>query len=239
MNETQFRKMLLKRSLRIVGFAFIVAMITGIAFHLPLDEWIPQSRDWFNQQGAWGMLLYGVCFIVLSLLFVPSSILMIGSGLLFGWLGGSLLSSISCMVAVTVSFWIVRYIGRNYLLQRFVKSRYFQVTSYAIGSRGAWIIGLLRLTPIPFGVGNCLYSLSPVSFKPYFIASWLGLLPGNIIFGYVGFAGGPLLFSREKTSSTTPELALILIGILVSLGIGWYVSRRAARYLRESGTSLA
>ena len=42
------------------------------------------------------------------------------------------------------------------------------------------VVGLLRLSPlVPYSLSNYLYGLTSVTFGPYVLASWAGMLPGN------------------------------------------------------------
>jgi uncharacterized membrane protein YdjX (TVP38/TMEM64 family) len=55
------------------------------------------------------------------------------------------------------------------------------------------VVLLLRLSPLlPFALSNYLYGLTSVDFVPYVLGSWLGMLPGTLVFVMTGaraFAG--------------------------------------------------
>jgi uncharacterized membrane protein YdjX (TVP38/TMEM64 family) len=49
---------------------------------------------------------------------------------------------------------------------------------------------LTRLSPVfPFNLLNYSYGLTSVSLRDYFFASWAGMIPGTILYVYIGFAG--------------------------------------------------
>ena len=65
------------------------------------------------------------------------------------------------------------------------KNETFRRIDRGIGERGAKLILLLRLSPlIPFNVSNYFYGLTAVKFWPYVLASWIGMLPGTLLYVY-------------------------------------------------------
>ena len=45
---------------------------------------------------------------------------------------------------------------------------------------------LSRLTPVPFGIQNAVFALSPIKLAQYLPATCLGLFPGQLINTYLG-----------------------------------------------------
>ncbi len=48
------------------------------------------------------------------------------------------------------------------------------------------IIALLRFCPIPFGFANYAYGMTAIRFWPYFLATVIAIIPGNVLFAWIG-----------------------------------------------------
>lgn len=64
-----------------------------------------------QQWGAYGVLLYIVLFCVGLLLYVPGTLFIMASGLVYGQWWGTLIAFIGANFAITASFLVVRFIG--------------------------------------------------------------------------------------------------------------------------------
>ena len=106
----------------------------------------------------------------------------------------------------------------------------------AIGAGGWKIVALLRLfPPIPSSLQNYLYGLTPIRFWPYLLTSWLAMLPGNVMYVYIGHAGG------VAVSGTHPPILAEWIvagaGLLTTGAVTVYITRLARQQLREHTTT--
>jgi len=99
----------------------------------------------------------------------------------------------------------------------------------AIAAEGWKIVGLIRLSPIfPFTLMNYALGLTRVSLRGYFFASWIGMLPGTVLYVYIGSLIGDLGnlggAGRQRTAS---EWTLYGVGLLASIAVAFYVTRIA------------
>ena len=79
----------------------------------------------------------------------------------------------------------------------------------AIGEQGAKLVFLLRLSPlIPFNLSNYFYGLTAVKFWPYVLASWIGMLPGTLLYVYLGTVGRAGLQAASGTDAGRSPLEL-------------------------------
>ena len=61
----------------------------------------------------------------------------------------------------------------------------------AVAREGWKIVLLTRLSPVfPFNLLNYAFGLTRVSLKHYFFASWLGMIPGTMMYVYIGSLAG-------------------------------------------------
>jgi len=94
---------------------------------------------------------------------------------------------------------------------------------------------LTRLSPIfPFNLLNYAFGLTKVSLKHYFFASWLGMIPGTIMYVYIGSVAGDLAtLGAGGRTRTTGEWVLYAAGLLATMVVTVFVTRLARRALAE------
>ena len=95
---------------------------------------------------------------------------------------------------------------------------------------------LLRLSPVfPFNLLNYAFGLTAVPFWKYALASWIGMLPGTLMYVYIG-AGMRSLAEAAAGKVETGPLGRILFwsGLLVTIAVTIYVTNIARKALRQS-----
>jgi uncharacterized membrane protein YdjX (TVP38/TMEM64 family) len=219
----------------VVAFAAVVALFV-VRSYLPITGWLNTFNDWVAGLGTKGIAVYIVVYVAATVLFVPGSILTIGSGFLFGVVMGTAVVSVGSTVGASFAFLISRYFARDWVAAKVETSPRFGAIDRAIGQQGWKIVGLLRLSPaIPFSLSNYLYGLTAVRFVPYVIASWAGMLPGTVLYVYVGTAGKAGLQAADGGAGKSPqEYAFLAIGLIATVAVTVMVTRIAQRALKES-----
>jgi uncharacterized membrane protein YdjX (TVP38/TMEM64 family) len=94
---------------------------------------------------------------------------------------------------------------------------------------------LLRLSPlIPFNLSNYFYGLTAVKFWPYVLASWIGMLPGTLLYVYLGTVGraGLQAASGMDAGRTPLEFALLGVGLAATVGATVLVTKIARNALK-------
>jgi uncharacterized membrane protein YdjX (TVP38/TMEM64 family) len=210
----------------------VVAIGIFVAWRLlPVKDWLKVFGDRVSDLGPMGAVLFGAVYVVAALLLVPGAILTVGAGLLFGLLWGTVVVSLASTAAAALAFLIARYFARQRVEILARKNEKFEAIDRAIGQNGWKVVGLLRLSPlIPFSISNYLYGLTAVDFLPYVAASWVGMLPGTILYVYLGAVGGNLREGREKNPW---EWALLGAGLLATAAVTLIVTRVARRELEK------
>ena len=70
-------------------------------------------------------------------------------------------------------------------------SKKFKAIDAAVREGGWKIVAMLRLSPaVPFTLQNYLLGVTGVAFVPYVVASWAAMLPGTLLYVYLGGGGG-------------------------------------------------
>src|SRR5260370_29111326 len=70
---------------------------------------------------------------------------------------------------------------------RWASTRRFCALDPAVAAGGFKIVLLTRLSPLfPFTLLNYAFGLTKVRFRDYVLASWIGMLPGTVMYVYLG-----------------------------------------------------
>ena len=169
--------------------AIVIALFLAMKF-LPVQQWLRSFNDWVGQMGTVGILIFIVVYAVATVLLAPGAILTIGAGFAFGLWKGLLAVSAGATLGASLAFLVARFIARDKIEAMAKRNDKFRRIDNAVGREGAKLIFLLRLSPvIPFNLSNYFYGLTAVRFWPYVLASWIGMMPGTLLYIYIGTAG--------------------------------------------------
>jgi uncharacterized membrane protein YdjX (TVP38/TMEM64 family) len=220
-----------------IGLAIAITALLIAVRVLPVTDWLTGFNYWVAHLGVWGVLLFILVYIVATVLFFPASILTVGAGFIFGVLLGTIVVSIAATVGAALAFLIARYLARNQIEHKIADNPRFEQIDRAIGERGAKLVFLLRLSPlIPFNLSNYFYGLTSVKFWSYVLASWIGMLPGTLLYVYLGAAGkAGLSGAAGETSGRSPwEYGLFGVGLIATVIVTVWVTRIAHRELSKT-----
>ena len=96
---------------------------------------------------------------------------------------------------------------------------------------------LTRLSPVfPYNLLGYLYGITNVKFRDYFFASWIGMLPGTVMFVYFGSVAGSLakVAAGEVEQDSTLKWVLYIIGGVATVAVTVVVTKIAARAMRQA-----
>jgi uncharacterized membrane protein YdjX (TVP38/TMEM64 family) len=173
----------------IMLIAVVIALALATKF-LSVRDWLRNFNDWVGQMGVAGIFIFIGVYAVATVLLAPGAILTIGAGFAFGLWKGFLAVSAGATLGASLAFLVARFIARGKIEAIAKGNEKFRNIDNAIGKQGAKLVFLLRLSPvIPFNLSNYLYGLTGVKFWPYVLASWLGMMPGTLLYVYIGTAG--------------------------------------------------
>jgi uncharacterized membrane protein YdjX (TVP38/TMEM64 family) len=217
-----------------LGIMLAVALVTAVRF-FRIQDLLSTALDWIGGLGAMGPLIFAVVYILATVLFLPGSVLSLGAGALFGVMKGSVIVSISATLGATAAFLVGRYLARGWVEKRIEGDDKFKAIDETVAREGWKIVGLTRLSPIfPFNLLNYAYGITKVSLRDYFLASWIGMLPGTIMYVYIGSLAGDLAtFGTGGGPATTAQWGLRVVGLLATVAVTVYITRIARRALKE------
>jgi len=218
----------------VAGVAVIAALIVASRF-VDVQGLFRDTLQSIEDLGFVGALVFIGLYIVACVFFIPGLILSLGAGAIYGVVKGTVLVSVSSTLGATAAFLVGRYLARDWIAQKIDKNEKFKAVDEAVASEGWKIVGLTRLSPIfPFNFLNYAYGLTQVSLRDYFFASWIGMMPGTVVFVYLGSIAGNLANIGEGESQKSPlEWVLTVVGLLVAIIVTVYVTKVARRALSE------
>jgi uncharacterized membrane protein YdjX (TVP38/TMEM64 family) len=220
----------------IIEFVATVLVITLMVIatrYIDLQVLLRDALTWISSLGPVGPLIFVALYIMACVLLLPGSILTLGAGVVFGVINGSIALSIGATLGATCAFLVGRYLARDWVAKRIARKQKFKAVDEAVAREGWKIVLLTRLSPVfPFNLLNYAFGLTQVSIRHYFFASWLGMVPGTIMYVYIGSLAGDLasLAAGDRTK-TLGEWILYGVGLLVTIVVTVFVTRLAKRAL--------
>src|SRR6266498_4686916 len=206
------------------GVAFVVALK-----YFPVQDLLKSALDWIGKLGPGGPVIFIGIYIVAAVLFVPGSVLTLGAGAVFGVVLGSVWASISATLGATAAFLGGRYLARDAIAHKIERNEKFAAIDRAVADEGWKIVLLTRLSPLfPYTLLNYAFGLTRVRLGPYVLASWIGMMPGTVMYVYLGSL---VNVSAGHRQLTTGEWVLYGVGLLATVAVTVFVTRVARKAL--------
>ena len=222
-----------KKVAKIIIVLIVIVALAGAAKVFDLKQSFHDTLNWISNLGPLAPLIFIGLYILVCIFLLPGTIPTLGAGVLFGVIKGSVAVSVGSTLGATCAFLIGRYMARGWVSGKVAGNEKFKAIDEAVGSQGWKIVLLTRLSPIfPFNLLNYAFGLTKVSLKHYFFASWVGMIPGTIMYVYIGSLAGDLakLGTGEHTR-TTGEWILYGIGLLATLVVTVFITGIAKKAL--------
>jgi uncharacterized membrane protein YdjX (TVP38/TMEM64 family) len=215
---------------RFVVLALLVTVIAvGLYYEIPgrVQQLARAALDWLNALGAWGPVVFVLLYIISCVAILPASVLTLGAGAVFGVVRGFIYVSLGATLGATAAFLIGRYFAREWVTRKIEGRPHFSAIEKAVSNEGWRIVFLTRLCPLfPFFLLNYAYGLTRISLLPYVWATWLGIMPGSLLFVYIG----SLARSAHRGNSTIDWLKTSFI-LVTAILAAVYITRVARRAL--------
>lgn len=213
----------------------LVLLSVAVSF-LPVADWVKSFIHWVRHLGMAGAFVFIGVYALAAILLLPGAIFTIAAGLVYGVAGGTAVALTGATLGAALAFLVGRYLLRKRIESLARKNKKFGAIDRAIGEQGWKIIGLLRLSPlIPFNLSNYFYGVTGVGFWPYVVASCVGMLPGTLLFAYLGAIGQAGVGGGGKKGHSPLEWAFLGLGLLATIGVSIFVSRLAKQALEKKG----
>jgi uncharacterized membrane protein YdjX (TVP38/TMEM64 family) len=189
--------------------------------------------EWVQGIGPWGAVLVAAAYVPAAVLLLPGAPLTLGAGFLFGVARGTVIVSLGSTAGAAAAFLVARRLARDRVARLMAGRPRLAAVGRAVETEGFKIVLLTRLSPaFPFNLLNYAFGLTSVPFRKYVLASWIGMLPGTIMYVYLGSAARSVaaLLSGEAPRSPA-ENGLFALGLAATVAVAVIVTRTARRAL--------
>lgn len=204
-----------------------------------LARLITWLRETVTGLGWLGPFFYGLVYALAVVLFVPGSALTLAAGVTFGLGLGTLTVFVAANAGAALAFLIARYVLRDRVEKLLSGRPALQAVDRAVETQGWRIVFLTRLSPVfPFNAQNYFYGLTGVTFYQYVAASLVGMLPGTVLYVYIGAAGAEVAEASGGAASWG-QTALLVAGLIATAAVVVLVTRVARRELDKALAGVA
>ena len=226
------------RSQRIKMAAGILAVLALIilAKTLHIQEHLLDLVAWIRDAGWSGLAIFTLTYVVATALFLPGSILTLGAGFAYGVGLGTAAVVVAANLGAFVAFLLGRTVARGWVAGKVEENARFAAIDRAVGREGLKIVLLTRLSPIfPFNLLNYAFGVTGVKARDYVIGSVIGMLPGTLMYVYLGsLITNVSELAAGRTSGGGMQQLFYFAGLAATVGVSIYVTRIARRALAEA-----
>jgi len=196
-----------------------------------IKQLVMQGMDWIDAHPVGAILAYIAIYIAITGLSLPGAtpLTLIGGSVFGLWLGTAAVS-IASVTGATLAMVIARYFLRESIERRFPDA--VMRVNQGVERDGTRYLFAMRLIPaLPFFLINLVMGLTRMRVLTYVWVSWLGMLPGTLV--YVN--AGRQLSSIEQPSDILSARVILAFVALAALPFaakffyGWWRDNRAVR----------
>ena len=215
----------------------VVVGLSVLSVILPVKEWIREFISWVQSLGPAGVVVFIIAYALATVLFLPGWIFTVSAGLIYGVFAGTAIALTGAVIGASLAFLVARYLLRQNIEETTKKNPRFAAIDQAIGKNGWKIVGLLRLSPlIPFNLSNYFYGITSITFGAYVLVSAIGMIPGTLLYAYLGAIGQAGVSGGASTHSKW-QYVLLGVGLVATIAVTILVSRIARNALKKSGAA--
>ncbi len=210
-----------------IVLALVIAILAAAHF-LGVGEHLKNFVASVEKLGPWGPVIFIVAYIVATVFLAPASALTLAAGAVFGLGWGSVYVSIASTLGAGAAFLVGRYLARGWVNKQIAGNAKFSAIDEAVAKEGWKIVALTRLSPaFPFNLLNYAYGLTKIRFAPYLLASWIAMMPGTVMYVYLGS------LAKAPEGRTPGQWALLVVGLLATIAATILITKSAKRALNQ------
>lgn len=186
-----------------LGIIFLFSLIVVLCFFGPFKI-IFDHQFWVNFLQTYRCCtipIFIIAYILLTVMGIPGTILTVVGGILFGIVWGTFLSLIGATLGALGAFLVARYLGQDYVKTKFNQNGMLSKFHDAVLKHPMKFVLMVRFAPIsPFNVVNFLFGLTPIHWLSYTWATFIGIIPGTLIYTWLGVSGVHALQGSDRLS---------------------------------------
>ena len=222
--------------IQLAGLTVVAIAFFFLSRIFPVVDIIADIQQRVTRWGAWGAIFYPLLYACCNVLLLPGGVLSVGAGFFFGLWWGFLIALVGNVGGAAISFFISRWIGRQWLRRKLLRNRTLVALEPALEKEGWKIILLSQLHPLfPTSLLNYLYGLTQIRFRTCMLWVAIGQAPGLFLYSYLGTLGQlGLNLARGKSHPTAIEYLVWLGGFASAAVILIILGRIALRLLQQA-----
>lgn len=218
----------------LIAIVLLAAVVVAFVF-FDARSLLNNAVVYIKDAGPVGIVVFALLYVAACVFFIPGSALTLGAGFIYGVVWGTAIVSMSSVLGATAAFLVGRYLARSWVEGKVTGNEKFRAIDSAVGKSGFKIVLLTRLSPVfPFNLLNYAYGLTSARLRDYVLASWIGMLPGTLMFVYFGSLITDITGVGDQPEGNLWSSVLKYVGLAVTVVVTVYVTRVAKRALEEA-----
>ncbi|MDI1308848.1 MAG: VTT domain-containing protein [Methylotenera sp.] len=218
----------------LVTILITLALIVAWKF-TPLSEWADAenlaSLLSNVSDSPWSLPVGILLYIAGTLMFFPHVVMTAAVVLVFAPIEAFLVAIISSLLSCSISYFLGLKLGKESLNAIF--GQYSATICQYADKGGVMALTILRLLPIaPFTAVNMILGMIKVPYANLIISTFLGMLPGTILFIYLGKSAVELLKNPDPIKFILTGLGLITWIVLI-----WFTHLFTKRWRKKFDTN--
>ena len=222
--------------IQLSGLIVVAVALFLLSRIFPVVDILANVQQRVMRWGAWSAICYPLLYACCNVLLLPGGVLSVGAGFFFGLWWGFLIALLGNVTGAAISFFISRWIGRQWLKRKLLRNRTLVALEPAVEKEGWKIILLSQLHPLfPTSLLNYLYGLTRIRFRICILWVAIGQAPGLFLYSYLGTLGQlGLNLARGKSHPRAVEYLIWLGGFASAAVVLILLGRIALRLLQQA-----
>ncbi len=176
------------------------AYFSGLHKYLNLEMMVTNREflsDYVSKHLLLALLIYATAYIVIVALSLPgASLISIAGGFVFGWAVSAPVSVVAATLGAIIVFQIVKTSLGAAMAER--AGPFVRRLADGFAQDAFNYLLFLRLVPaFPFFVVNVVAGVCRVSLKTFILATFMGIIPGAIVFAWLGRGLGSVVDAQN------------------------------------------
>ncbi len=202
---------------RLIRIVLILGLLISIALAIVYRDRFDAAalEAWINDAGVLAPIVFMLIYALVTVLFLPGSVITLAGGALFGPVLGTIYNLTGATLGAVLAFLISRYLASDWIADK-AGGRVKQLIN-GVEGEGWRFVAFVRLVPLfPFNLLNYALGLTKIRFLHYLIATYVFMLPGAIAYTYLGYAGREAIGGGEGLIQKI-LIALALLAVVAFL----------------------
>ena len=202
-------------------------------------DWVTPVARQLAELGDWAPLLFILAYIGASILLAPAFLLTFASGAVFGLWRGTMLTFVGAVLGSSAVYALAAPLARTRVLRWIDRDRRVAAARQAVVHDSAWIMFLLRLSPlVPYNLLNYALAVSGVRYRDFRRAS-VGMIPAIVMYAYYGKVVGDvaLLAAGVAPPRGVEYYVLLIVGLIATVAATTIITRAARKAIADSNAS--